>query len=137
MRIEPSKDKVKISDYKDVILHNKPMRLLIVAASINKFSSTVYNNITVGVIIFGIMMQNYSMQGEIGLITMIPNLIIVTVGSRLHKKFGQKKSFFIFMHYAIYFSLLCCFFCFCRCKGNFVYKSDCFNFGILPIFIYS
>lgn len=93
--------KISLRDYWDVLRHNKPIRQLVMSASMNKFTSTVYNNITVCVMLFGIMMGNYAMAGEIGLLTIFPNLIIVTLGVMLAQHIGQKNTYTLFMYLAI------------------------------------
>ncbi|MDD5935672.1 MAG: MFS transporter [Clostridiales bacterium] len=98
--------KVHAKDYINVIKHNKPIRMLVTAASVNKFTSMVYSNITVGVIIFGIMMKNYELSGTIGLVTAIPNLIVVTIGVIVAQRLGQKKAFQTFTWFAIAFQII-------------------------------
>lgn len=97
--------KIKVKDYFSIIKHNKPIRMLVTAASVNKFTSMVYSNITVGVIIFGIMMKNYELSGQIGLVTAIPNLIVVTIGVMVAQRLGQKKAFESFTWLAIVFQI--------------------------------
>lgn len=98
--------KVHVRDYFSILKHNKPIRMLVTAASVNKFTSMVYSNITVGVIIFGIMMHNYGLSGTIGLITAIPNLFVVTFGVMVAQRLGQKKAFQVFTLLAIGFQLI-------------------------------
>lgn len=98
--------KVTIKDYMDVLAHNKPIRMLVTAASINKFAQMVYGNITVGVMLFGIMMQNYKLYGQIGLVTAIPNLLVVTIGVAVAQRVGQKKAFTIFTWMAVGFQIV-------------------------------
>lgn len=98
--------KVHFRDYASVLKHNKPIRMLVTAASVNKFTSMVYSNVTVGVIIFGIMMNNYELSGTIGLVTAIPNLLVVTAGVMTAQRVGQKKAFQMFTWFAIGFQLI-------------------------------
>lgn len=102
--------KVRLKDYYTILKCNKPIRMLVTAASVNKFTSMVYSNITVGVIIFGIMMQNYELSGSIGLLTAIPNLLVVTIGVIVAQRLGQKKAFQSFTWLAIGFQLIMTFF---------------------------
>ena len=60
--------------------HNKPIRMLVIAAASNKFASMVYSNSTVLVMLFGILMNNYPLAGIIGVIVGIPNLGIISGG---------------------------------------------------------
>lgn len=97
--------RIKVKDYFSIMKHNKPIRILVTAASVNKFTSMVYSNITVGVIIFGIMMKNYELSGQIGLVTAIPNLIVVSIGVMVAQRLGQKKAFESFTLLAIVFQI--------------------------------
>lgn len=103
---EGATQKVHVRDYISIIKHNKPIRMLVTAASVNKFTSMVYSNITVGVIIFGIMMQNYKLSGTIGLVTAIPNLLVVTIGVIVAQRLGQKRAFQTFTWLAIGFQVV-------------------------------
>lgn len=98
-------NKIGIKEYVTVLKKNRPIRTLVIAAAINKFAAMVYSNITVGVMLFGIMMQNYDMYGQIGLVTAIPNLIVVTIGVMIAQRMGQKKAFTIFTWLAVLFQL--------------------------------
>lgn len=107
---EGAVQKIRLRDYWEVLRHNKPIRQLVASASVNKFTSTVYNNITVCVMLFGIMMQNYAMAGEIGLLTIFPNLIVVTLGVTLAQRIGQKHTYTLFMYAAIVLQIIQMFF---------------------------
>lgn len=104
--VEDGIPKIRLRDYATILKQNKPIRMLVTAASVNKFTSMVYSNITVGVIIFGIMLQNYELSGSIGLLTAIPNLIVVTIGVMVAQRLGQKKAFELFTWFAIAFQIL-------------------------------
>lgn len=101
-----SSEKIRVKDYFIVLKKNRPIRMLIMAAAINKFAAMVYSNITVGVMLFGIMMNNYNMYGTIGLVTALPNLVVVTIGVMIAQRMGQKKAFTIFTWLAVFFQLL-------------------------------
>lgn len=105
-QVNGTENKIRMRDYWEVLKNNRPIRQLVMAASMNKFTSTVYNNVTVCVMLFGIMMQNYAMAGEVGLVTIIPNLIIVTLGVSLAQRIGQKHTFSLFMKLAIFFQII-------------------------------
>lgn len=98
--------KVRIRDYWDVIRNNRPVKMLVLSACLNKFAASVYGNVTVGVMLFGILMQDYSIAGLIGVITAIPTLFVVAGGIRIAQGFGQKKAFVVFTWAGIVFQLL-------------------------------
>lgn len=91
-----SKNPIKIRDYWDIIRENRPIRMLIIAACTDKFAATVYGHATVGVMLYGIIMRDYSIAGWIGVITAIPTLAVVTAGIRVAQKYGQKAAMVTF-----------------------------------------
>lgn len=98
--------KVRIRDYWEIIRHNKPIRILIVAACTNKFAATVYSHTTVGVMVFGILMNNYAIAGLIGVVTALPTMAVVSVGIRMAQKMGQKRALIWFTNFGIFFQLV-------------------------------
>ena len=101
-----NEEKVRMRDYWEILKANRPIRQLVLSAAINKFSSMIYNNVTVCVMLFGIMMGNYALAGQIGLLTIVPNLIITTLGVMLAQRIGQKHTFAAFMKLAIFFQVI-------------------------------
>jgi Na+/melibiose symporter-like transporter len=89
------KEKIRLRDYRDVMMHNRPIQSLILSACMNRFAATVYGHTAVGVMLFGIMMKDYSIAGLIGVITAPPTLVIVTGGIIIAQRFGQKKAFVV------------------------------------------
>lgn len=95
------KQKLRIKDYFDICKNNRPIRMLIIAACTAKFAATVYSNTTVGVMLFGIMMKNYSIYGVIGVVTAVPTLFVVTGGIKIAQQIGQKRTLVLFTWFAI------------------------------------
>ncbi|MBC5714769.1 MFS transporter [Roseburia sp. BX1005] len=95
--------KIKVRDYWEIICHNKPIRMLIIAACTDKFAATVYSHTTVGVMLYGIMMENYGISGLIGLVTAIPTLFVVSAGIQVARRMGQKKALVLFTALGIVF----------------------------------
>ena len=83
---------IKFRDYVSILKHNKPIRMLIIAAASDKFAAMVYGNSTVIVMLYGILMKNYPLAGIIGIIVGIPNLGIIYIGIKYAQKYGQKKA---------------------------------------------
>lgn len=98
--------KVRVRDYWDIIRHNKPIRILILAACMNKFASTVYAHTTVGVMLFGILMNNYAIAGLIGVVTAVPTMFVISAGIRVAQNMGQKRSLMLFTALGIFFQLV-------------------------------
>lgn len=100
------KQSIHFKDYLYIIKHNKPIRMLVIAAASNKFASMVYSNSTVLVMLFGILMNNYPLAGVIGVIVGIPNLGIIYLGIQYAKKVGQKKAMVVSTWFAIGFQVM-------------------------------
>lgn len=100
------KQSIHFKDYLYIIKHNKPIRMLVIAAASNKFASMVYSNSTVLVMLFGILMNNYPLAGVIGVIVGIPNLGIIYLGIQYAKKVGQKKAMVVSTWFAIAFQVI-------------------------------
>lgn len=98
--------KVKVRDYWEIIRCNRPIRMLIVAACTDKFAATVYSHTTVGVMLYGIMMENYGIAGLIGVITAIPTLGVVSLGIKVAQKMGQKRALVLFTKLGIVFQTI-------------------------------
>lgn len=100
------KQKVKVRDYFEIIKNNKPIRMLIIAACTDKFAATVYGHATVGVMLYGILMQNYGIAGLIGVVTAVPTLFVVSLGIKVAQKMGQKKALVLFTYLGIVFQTI-------------------------------
>lgn len=98
-----AKQKIRVRDYLEIIKNNKPIRMLIIAACTDKFAATVYGHTTVGVMLYGILMQNYGIAGLIGVVTAIPTLFVVSAGIKVAQKMGQKKALELFTMLGIVF----------------------------------
>ena len=85
-------EKVKFKDYWPVLKGNRALQMLIVAASTDKIAMSVASNATVTVMLFGIIMGDYSLAGTIGTIVLIPNILITMAGTKYAQKLGQKKA---------------------------------------------
>ncbi len=103
---ENKKSTLTIKDYIDVIKHNRPIQMLVIAASTDKFASVVYSHAAVTVMLYGIMMNNYEMSGLVGIITAIPSMAIVSLGIQLAKHHGQKRVLIWFTWACITFQLI-------------------------------
>ena len=84
--------KVKFKDYVSVLKGNRALQMLIVAASTDKIALSVAQNATVTVMLFGILMGDYSLAGTIGTIILVPNILITMAGTKYAQKLGQKKA---------------------------------------------
>lgn len=83
--------KVKFKDYINILKNNRPMQMLVVSAATDKLALQVSTNSVVMVMLYGIVMGNYALYGKMSMITMIPTLIIVILGTKYASKVGAKK----------------------------------------------
>ncbi|MBQ3601016.1 MAG: MFS transporter [Lachnospiraceae bacterium] len=100
------KKKVRKKDYVEILLHNKPIRMLTIASASNQFVAMVYGHTTVSVMLYGIMMKDYSICGLIGIVTALPTLLVVTIGIRIAQRFGQRRALMIATFFAIVFQVI-------------------------------
>lgn len=98
--------KIRPGDYWEIMRHNRPICMLIIAACTDKFAATVYGHTTVGVMLYGILMENYGLSGWIGIVAAIPTLMIVALGIRVAQTMGQKRSLVLFTGLGIFFQIL-------------------------------
>lgn len=85
--------KISLKDMYEIIKGNRPLKMLIIAASTDKLGFQVASNSVVMVMLFGIVIGDYSLYGTLAGIMMIPNVIIVLFGTRFASKFGTKKGY--------------------------------------------
>lgn len=84
-------EKASLSDYWAILRKNKALQMLIVAESTDKLAMTIANNSIVTVMLFGIIIGNYSVMGRLSVLTMIPNLILLFIGIAIARSGGQKR----------------------------------------------
>ena len=85
--------KITFKDMWKIVKRNRPLQMLIVAASTDKLGHTVATNSIVMVMLFGIIIGDYGMFGILSGIVLIPNIIIAIFGTNLAGKFGTKKGY--------------------------------------------
>ncbi|MFC3039190.1 MFS transporter [Virgibacillus xinjiangensis] len=85
--------KTSFREYLPVLKKNRPLQMLIIAASTDKLASSSTRQPAVAVMFFGILIGDYALSGTISLVTMVPVLIISVLGSIYARKVGLKRSF--------------------------------------------
>jgi Na+/melibiose symporter-like transporter len=85
--------KTSFRDYWPVLKGNRPLQMLVIAASSDKLAASMTRQAAVGVMFFGIMLGDYALSGTIGLITLVPMLLITFFGIGKARKIGLKRSF--------------------------------------------
>jgi len=89
---EKKAPQVKFSDYLEVLKKNRPLQMMIVARATDMFANTCKTS-AVTLIIFGIVIGNYALNGGFGLYTTIFGLVMMTLGiGTIGRKLGMKKA---------------------------------------------
>lgn len=97
--------KVSLKDYVSVIKGNRAIQMLVVAAATDKLALTAAGNSSITILIFGMIMGNYAFYGKLSLITLIPSILIILVGTRVAQKRGSKKALVQFTWLCIIFAV--------------------------------
>lgn len=90
--ISKEKQIVKFGDYVRVLKKNRPLQMLIVSAATDKLAASCRIS-AVGVVVFGIIIGNYELNGGWTLYTTIFGLVMMTLGvGAIGSKSGLKKA---------------------------------------------
>lgn len=89
----PKAQKVGFKDYWDILKHNRALQMLIISESTDKLATTIASNSIVGVMLFGIIIGDYQVMGNLSVITTIPNLILLFAGIYIARRSGQKRTY--------------------------------------------
>jgi Na+/melibiose symporter-like transporter len=87
--------KTTLREYWGVIKGNRPLQMLSISASFDKLAMSINRYSVVGVMLFGILLGDYTLSGTIGMITIIPTLFITFYVVSIARKTGLKKSYVI------------------------------------------
>jgi Na+/melibiose symporter-like transporter len=91
-----SQPRMKLREYWDVIIHNRSVSSLMVAAGIDKLCSNIAtNNTTVSVIIFGIICGDYALSGQMSMFVFMPSLLLSLLCVWFARRIGQKQAFLL------------------------------------------
>ncbi|XJS11663.1 MFS transporter [Aerococcaceae bacterium WGS1372] len=82
-----------IKDYLSVIKGNTPLQTLALAGAAMKLLAQLFSDQAIVVIVFGIILGNYGLSGQISLYQIIPNLIIIALLTALASRKGLKTSY--------------------------------------------
>lgn len=79
-----------------IIKGNRAIQMLVVAASTDKLATQVRGNSVVGIMMYGIIMGNYALNGRMSMITLIPAMVLTIVGTGVAARFSSKQATIIF-----------------------------------------
>ncbi|AIQ16640.1 hypothetical protein H70357_08175 [Paenibacillus sp. FSL H7-0357] len=102
---------LRLKEIWPLLKNNRPLQMFMVSASIDKLSLQIAGNQIVNVLLFGVVIGNYTLLGTTNAIAMIPNILVLMFGMRYSMKFGSKKGFVIatwacLISYSLLFLLL-------------------------------
>ncbi|AQQ54623.1 MFS transporter [Planococcus lenghuensis] len=80
-------------DYWPILKGNRPLLMLIIAASSDKLTLSVLRHAVVVVMLFGILLGDYELSGTVSMIIIVPTLLITFAGVWYARKTDLKKSF--------------------------------------------
>lgn len=82
---------LRLKEIWPLLKNNRPLQMFMVSASIDKLSLQIAGNQIVNVLLFGVVIGNYTLLGTTNAIAMIPNILVLMFGMRYSMKFGSKK----------------------------------------------
>lgn len=86
-----SGERVKVSAYLDIAVHNRPLQMLIVSAATDKLGSMLMSGTLT--YIFANILLNSSLQGSFSVMVLAPSIVCSFLGVVLARKVGLKKCF--------------------------------------------
>lgn len=93
--------KITIKDMVTIIKGNRPLQMLILAASTEKLGMQIAMNSIVMVVLFGVIIGDFSLYGTLAGVMLIPNILIAVYGTRYASKVGTRKGFIVVTQLAI------------------------------------
>lgn len=84
-----------LREYWGVIKSNRPLQMLSLSASFDKLATSIASYSVVTVMLYGILLGNYALSGQIGLITLIPSLAITVLAVGIARKTGLKRAYVV------------------------------------------
>lgn len=99
-------DKTKdtsLKEYWFVLKGNRPLQMLSMAAAFVKFTVQLMSDQVAMILLFGIVLGNYGLSGQISLITIIPDLLITFGAVGLARKRGLRSAYVTYLALATAF----------------------------------
>ncbi|WP_455500883.1 MFS transporter [Gemmiger sp.] len=85
-------EKLSVKDMTDVLMHNKPLRCLIVSAASDKLAQQTASQSIVTILISGILIGNMQMATILRVGAMLPSIVFAVLGARYAGKHGNKEA---------------------------------------------
>ncbi|SDJ17050.1 MFS transporter [Salimicrobium halophilum] len=87
---------VKFKDYLPVLKENRPLQMLVIAASSDKLAMLVLRQPAIPIMFFGIWLGDYALSGTMQLGIIPPTLLLVWAGMVYARKRGLKRALVLF-----------------------------------------
>lgn len=87
--------KITIKDMWTILKGNRPLQMLVIAASTDKLGGQIATNSIIMVMLFGIVIGDYGLFGVLSGIMMIPNVLIALFGTGYASRMGTKKAYVV------------------------------------------
>ncbi|MDQ0256707.1 Na+/melibiose symporter-like transporter [Evansella vedderi] len=84
--------KVRFRDYWPILKSNRPLQMLVIAASTDKLANLALRQPVVFVMFFGILLGDYALSGTVSFIVVIPTILITFLGVKYAGKLGLKRA---------------------------------------------
>lgn len=82
----------KFRDYVPILKGNRPLQMLVIAASSDKLAGMVLRQPAVMIMFFGILLGDYALSGTISGLIIIPSLLLTFIGVGYATRAGLKQS---------------------------------------------
>lgn len=89
-----------LKDYGHILKGNRPLQILSMAAAFVKFVVQLMSDQVSMIILFGILLGNYGLSGQVALITIIPDLLITFGAVALARKRGLRGAYVMYLSLA-------------------------------------
>lgn len=101
-----TQEKIRFRDYVSVFRKNRPLQMLVLAASTDKLAATCSTNAGITMLLFGVIIGDYKVSGHLSLISILPTVLIIWAGTKLAGKHGSKKALVRYTWYSILSAIL-------------------------------
>lgn len=85
-------ERLKFRDIFRILKGNRPLQMVILAATSDKLALQMSSNSSVIIMVMGIIVGNYAFNGTLGLYSLIPGLLMLFFGMGLAGKHGYKRT---------------------------------------------
>jgi len=86
-------ERIKFKDLWPILKNNRPLQMSIIASVTDKVAMQISGNVVVTVMLFGIIIGDYTLSGILQGIVTIPTIIVLFFVTRYASKFGTKKGY--------------------------------------------